>query len=205
VEGGSRRGVLVPSDRALHVLTDTNRGDLGHGPEAEHAGAEAASDAGRAFGGKVALLIAAVEYMADTVERQLAADAARSAGETPGEDVSDLLLRQFTSPIFAAFMEIAAASRTDPVLRYALVEPQKRLDACWRAVATELLGASSDDTDFGMGLELTIRYMRGVASMAMLSEHTVEGHDEVYQEWRRIMAPYFIGSAGTRRRSAPRG
>lgn len=160
------------------------------------------------FSSKIALFIAAVEFMVDTVERQLAADAATATGETKGEDAVDLLWRQFTSPTFAAFTEIAGAARTDPVLRDALVEHQKRLDARCRAAAAELLGAPVDDADFDMGLELTIRYMRGAATMAMPSESsgtTGEGHDEVYQDLRRIVAPYVAGAVGTRRTDTRRG
>lgn len=142
------------------------------------------------FSSKSALLIAAAQYMVDTAERRLAADVATLPAVNLGEEVSDLLWRQFTSPIFFAFMEISMAARTDPVLREEFLETQQRLDAHCREVVAQLLGASVDDSDFAMGLELSIRFMRGAASTAMLGEGA-EIDDKVHQEWQRLVAPYF--------------
>lgn len=82
------------------------------------------------FASKSALLIGAVEYVVETAERQLTADADTLAAENLGEELSDLLWRQFTSPIFFAFLEISMAARTDPELRQALVESQKAPRRC---------------------------------------------------------------------------
>lgn len=149
------------------------------------------------FASKSALLVAAVEYIVHVAERQLSANAAALPAKNLGEELTDLLWQQFTSPIFFAFMEISTAARTDAGLRDALAESQKRMDAVCRVAArnvvSQIEGASIDDADFGMGLELTIRYMRGAASAVMLGKNP-EDHDAVYQEWQRIVAPYFTGS-----------
>lgn len=151
------------------------------------------------FPSKSALLIATAEYMVDTAERRLAADVAALPAENLGEEISGLLWRQFTSPIFFAFMEISMAARTDSVLREEFVEPQQRLDAHCRDVVARLLGASVDDTDFAIGLELSIRFMRGAASTVMFGERS-EIDDKVHQEWQRLVTPYFArwghGSSG---------
>src|SRR5699024_86347 len=142
------------------------------------------------YSSKSALLIAAAQYMVDTAERRFAADVATLPAENLGEEISGLLWRQFTSQIFFAFMEISMAARTEPVLREEVLEPQQRLDAHCREVVARLLGASVDDSDFVMGLELSIRFMRGAASTAMLGERS-EVDDKVHQEWQRLVAPYF--------------
>ncbi|MTD52590.1 TetR/AcrR family transcriptional regulator [Amycolatopsis pithecellobii] len=159
------------------------------------------------FASKHALLVGAVAYMVETAERQLVADTATVAGKNVGEELTDLLWRQFTSPTFVAFMEITMAARTDPALREALAESQNRLDALCRTaarnVAGHIDGGAIDDTTFGMGIELTIRYMRGAAGMLLLDDNA-GGHDEIYREWQRLVAPYFTGSVRKTRRTAPR-
>lgn len=155
------------------------------------------------FSSKPALLIAAAEYLVDTAERQLTADAATLPAENLGEELSGLLWRQFTSRIFFAFMEISMAARTDQVLRDALAEPQKLLDAQCRNVAAQLLGTSVDNTDFVIGLELSIRFMRGAASTVMFGERP-EIDDKVHHEWQRLVTPYFVSCASKTRKCAPR-
>ena len=148
------------------------------------------------FPSKSTLLIAAAEYIVAVSERQLAAEGTEFSAADIGDELADWLWRQFTSRPYFAFLEICMAARTDSVLSDALARPQEVLDAHCREALAHLVGASSDDADFAMGVELSIRFMRGSAITAMLGERP-EDH-EIRRRWQRLVAPYFA-SAGTGR------
>ena len=82
------------------------------------------------------------------------------------------------------------AARTDPALRDALAGPQEVLDEHCRTVIAQLVGSQGDDNDVAIGLELSIRFMRGAAVALMLGEHQ-DTRDEIHHQWQRLVAPYF--------------
>ena len=91
---------------------------------------------------KSALLIAAVEHLAERRSAELRAEAAELPPDGDRVEATIRLLASlFTGPLFSAAIEVWVAARTDPALRTALVPVEARFGREVHRLTVELLGA----------------------------------------------------------------
>lgn len=120
---------------------------------------------------KSALLIAAVEHLAERRSAELRAEA---AGLPPDGDrleaTIDLLASLFTGPLFAAAIEVWVAARTDPALRSALVPVEARFGREVHRLTVELLGANESRPGVREAVQTTLDLMRGLGVASLLTD-----------------------------------
>ena len=134
------------------------------------------------FPTKQALVLAAVEHLAERRRETLteAAEALPEHGRTRA--VLDVLAAQFTSPVFFAALELWVAARTDAELREAVAPLERRMGRETHAHALHLL-----DVDEGRGanralVQATLDLLRGLGLAASLSDDTAR-RDAVLDAW----------------------
>ena len=120
---------------------------------------------------KSALLIAAVEHLAERRSAELRAEA---AGLPPDGDrleaTIDLLASLFTGPLFAAAIEVWVAARTDAALRSALVPVEARFGREVHRLTVELLGAHESRPGVREAVQTTLDLMRGLGVASLLTD-----------------------------------
>lgn len=120
---------------------------------------------------KSALLIAAVEHLAERRSAELRAEA---AGLPPDGDrleaTIELLASLFTGPLFAAAIEVWVAARTDPALRSALVPVEARFGREVHRLTVELLGANESRPGVREAVQTTLDLMRGLGVASLLTD-----------------------------------
>ena len=120
---------------------------------------------------KSALLIAAVEHLAERRSAELRAEA---AGLPPDGDrleaTIELLASLFTGPLFAAAIEVWVAARTDPALRSALVPVEARFGREVHRLTVELLGANESRPGVREAVQTTLDLMRGLGVANLLTD-----------------------------------
>ena len=120
---------------------------------------------------KSALLIAAVEHLAERRSAELRAEA---AGLPPDGDrleaTIDLLASLFTGPLFAAAIEVWVAARTDAALRTALVPVEARFGREVHRLTVELLGAHESRPGVREAVQTTLDLMRGLGVASLLTD-----------------------------------
>jgi AcrR family transcriptional regulator len=120
---------------------------------------------------KSALLIAAVEHLAERRSAELRAEA---AGLPPDGDrleaTIELLASLFTGPLFAAAIEVWVAARTDAALRSALVPVEARFGREVHRLTVELLGASESRPGVREAVQTTLDLMRGLGVASLLTD-----------------------------------
>ncbi|MGH9185752.1 MAG: TetR/AcrR family transcriptional regulator [Acidimicrobiales bacterium] len=124
------------------------------------------------FRTKNELLAAAVEYLAEQIGQDLRRAAAQLPTGAAGDRLSaaiDLLWSYHSKPLFAAWLELAVAGRTDSELQALLDPVRHRLARAIERISRDVLGASGDD-DEAMGLlaDMTLSLLMGLA-MARVS------------------------------------
>ena len=120
---------------------------------------------------KSALLIAAVEHLAERRSAELRAEA---AGLPPDGDrleaTIELLASLFTGPLFAAAIEVWVAARTDPALRSALVPVEARFGREVHRLTVELLRADESRPGVREAVQTTLDLMRGLGVASLLTD-----------------------------------
>jgi AcrR family transcriptional regulator len=145
------------------------------------------------FPSRAELLVAAAEHLSttqlDAVRRRAAALMAdEPTGRERVERAIDLMWTTFQEPPFWAAMELWTAARTDPDLRAALREEERRLRAAIRAVADCIWGPEIADAPlYGELCELLFTSMRGVA-MVYAFEDRPAVTDPHLPLWKRLAA-----------------
>lgn len=125
------------------------------------------------FASRGDLVAAAVEYVgAESVLelRSRAATVAAGARAVRTEAVVQLIVDFFTSPLFAAALELWVAARTDPALHTVVVPLQTRLGRECHALAVELLGADEGVPGVREAVQATLDLARGLALADQLTD-----------------------------------
>jgi AcrR family transcriptional regulator len=121
------------------------------------------------FPSRAQLLVAAAEHLATSLLGDVRRRAAALMGDEPTgrervDRAVDLMWTTFQEPPFWAAMELWTAARTDPELRAALREEERRLRAAIRAVADGIWGPEIAGAPLYADLcEVLFTSMRGVA------------------------------------------
>src|SRR5262245_14428464 len=120
---------------------------------------------------KSALLIAAVEHLAERRSNELRAEAAElpAAGDRV-EATIWLLASLFTGPLFSAAIEVWVAARTDRALRTALVPVEARFGREVHRLTVELLGADESRPGVREAVQTTLDLMRGLGVASLLTD-----------------------------------
>ena len=134
---------------------------------------------------KSALVLAAVQHLA---ERRTAELQAEAAALPPGGDrvagTVRLLSALFTGPLFAAALEVWVAARTDAELRAALVPVEARFGREAHRLTVGLLGADESRPGVREAVQATLDLMRGLGVASLLTDDSAR-RARVLTEWSR--------------------
>ena len=149
---------------------------------------------------KSALLVAAVEHLAERRAAELRAEAAAEAAAlAPGGDrvarTVDLLATLFTGPLFAAAIEVWVAARTDPELRAALVPLEARLGREVHRMTVQLLGADESRPGMRETVQATLDLLRGLGVASLLTDDSAR-RARLLAEWSRQLRTLLPGPEG---------
>jgi AcrR family transcriptional regulator len=137
---------------------------------------------------KAALVMAAVEHLA---ERRGAEIRAEAAALPPGprrlDRVVDMLAAAFTGPLFVAALEVWVAARTDPELRDALVPVEAHVGRDMHRLTVELLGADETEPGVRESVQATLDLMRGLGVASLLSDDSAR-RESLLRQWKRQLA-----------------
>ncbi len=134
---------------------------------------------------KSALVIAAVEHLAERRARELRAEAA--AMPLGGDRVSrtvELLVSLFTGRLFAAAIEVWVAARTDAALRAALVPVEARFGRDMHLLTVQMLGADESRAGVRESVQATLDLMRGLGVASLLTDDSAR-RERLLAEWSR--------------------
>jgi AcrR family transcriptional regulator len=135
---------------------------------------------------KAALVLAAVEHLAERRAAELVTEAAALHGESaPGRigRVVDLLAVSFTGPLFVAALELWVAARTDPELRAALVPLEARMGRDMHRLAVTLLSADESRPGVRQAVQATLDLLRGLGVANLLNDDT-QRRDTLLAAWK---------------------
>jgi AcrR family transcriptional regulator len=120
---------------------------------------------------KAALVMAAVEHLAELRAAELRAEAAAlPPGQSRLDRVIDLLASAFTGPLFVAALEVWVAGRTDPDLRAALVPLEARVGREMHRLTVELLDVDERRPGAREAVQATLDLLRGLGVANLLSD-----------------------------------
>jgi AcrR family transcriptional regulator len=120
---------------------------------------------------KAALVMAAVEHLAERRGEEIRAEAAAlPAGPRRLDLVIDMLAAAFTGPLFVAALEVWVAARTDPDLRDALVPLEARVGREMHRLTVDLLGADERRPGVREAVQATLDLLRGLGVANLLSD-----------------------------------
>jgi AcrR family transcriptional regulator len=120
---------------------------------------------------KSALVIAAVQHLADRRAAELRAEvAALPGGNDRIEATVDLLASIYTGPLFVAALEVWMAARTDATLRAALVPVEARVGREVHRFTVELLGADESRPGVRETVQATLDLLRGLGVANLLTD-----------------------------------
>lgn len=138
---------------------------------------------------KAALVLAAVEHLAE----RRAAEIRAEAGDLPAESlprrvgpVVDLLASAFIGPLYVAALELWVAARTDPDLRAALVPLEARIGRDLHRLAVSLLGVDDSRPGVRQAVQATLDLLRGLGVANLLSDDT-KRRDQLLAGWKRLL------------------
>jgi AcrR family transcriptional regulator len=137
---------------------------------------------------KAALVLAAVEHLAE----RRAAELRSEAGSLPGgprrlDAVIDMLAGAFTGPLFVAALEIWVAARTDKELRDALVPLEHRVGREMHRLTVDLLRADESRPGVREAIQATLDLLRGLGVANLLSDDSAR-RTRLLREWKRQLA-----------------
>ena len=113
---------------------------------------------------KAELVAAAVEHLARKIGAELTSELER-VRESGGDLMAgiDVLWARYESPLFAAWLELAVAARTDPELRASLDPVEMRLRSAIERIADDFVGGPGSRERYGHLVELTFHVLQGLA------------------------------------------
>lgn len=145
---------------------------------------------------KSALVVAAVEHLA---ERRAAELRAEAAALPPGGDrvarTVDLLASLVTGPLFAAAIEVWVAARSDPALRATLVPLEARLGREMHRLTVRLLGADESRPGVRESVQATLDLLRGLGVANLLTDDSAR-RGRLLAEWSRQLTAVLGGTGG---------
>ncbi|WP_345636550.1 TetR/AcrR family transcriptional regulator [Rugosimonospora acidiphila] len=135
---------------------------------------------------KAALVLAAVEHLAQRRGEEIRAEA---AGLPPGrvDRVIDLLAGAFTGPLYVAALEVWVAGRTEPELRDALVPLEARVGRDLYRLAVDLLGADDSRPPVREAVHATLDLLRGLGVANLLTDDSARRRT-ILATWTRHLA-----------------
>jgi AcrR family transcriptional regulator len=123
---------------------------------------------------KSALVVAAVEHLAERRAAELRAEASTlpPGGDRIAQTVG-LLGSLFTGPLFAAAIEVWVAARSDPALRATLVPLEARFGREVHRMTVQLLGADETRPGVRESVQATLDLLRGLGVASLLTDDSV--------------------------------
>jgi AcrR family transcriptional regulator len=137
---------------------------------------------------KSALLIAAVEHLAERRSEELRAEAAELPPDGDRVEATVRLLASlFTGPLFSAAIEVWVAARTDRALRTALVPVEARFGREVHRLTVELLGADESRQGVREAVQITLDLMRGLGVASLLTDDSAR-RTRLLDDWTTHLA-----------------
>lgn len=137
---------------------------------------------------KSALVIAAVEHLAERRTAELRAEAAAlPVGAHRLDRLIDIMAASFTGPLFVAELELWVAARTDPELRGVLVPAAERVAREMYRLTVQLLGADERRAGVSEAVQATLELLRGLGVANLLSDDSTRRH-ALLTSWKRQLA-----------------
>ncbi|MEV1286048.1 TetR/AcrR family transcriptional regulator [Micromonospora sp. NPDC049679] len=137
---------------------------------------------------KAALVIAAVEHLAERRAAEIRAEAVRlPAGPGRLDRLIDMLAAAFTGPLFVAALEVWVAARTDPHLRDALVPLEARVGREMHRLTVDLLGVDERAPGVREAVQATLDLLRGLGVANLLSDDSAR-RSALLEAWKRQLA-----------------
>jgi AcrR family transcriptional regulator len=138
---------------------------------------------------RAALVLAAVEHLAERRAAEIRAEAAALAGdpERRVDRVIDMLAAAFTGPLFVAALEVWVAARTDDELREKLVPLEARVGREMHRLAVDLLGADETRPGVREAVQATLDLLRGLGVANLLSDDS-HRREQLLGTWKRQLA-----------------
>jgi len=143
------------------------------------------------------LVIAAVGHLFDVRRQEL-----RAAGEGLPSDsgrtraVLDVLAELFTSPVFTAALELWVAARTDPGLRDAVTDLERKFGRETHRRTVELLGVDESRPGVRELVQATLDLCRGLGLANTLGDDAVRRR-RILDEWAQLLDSSAIFSLKT--------
>jgi AcrR family transcriptional regulator len=137
---------------------------------------------------KAALVMAAVEHLAERRAAEIRAEAAALPnGPRRLDRVIDMLAAAFTGPLFVAALELWVAARTDPELRAALVPLEARVGREMHRLTVDLLGVDERIPGVREAVQATLDLLRGLGVANLLSDDSAR-RTTLLKTWKRQLA-----------------
>jgi AcrR family transcriptional regulator len=138
---------------------------------------------------RAALVLAAVEHLAERRAADIRREAAALAGDADGrvDRVIDMLAAAFTGPLFVAALEVWVAARTDDDLRARLVPLEARVGREMHRLAVDLLGADETEPGVREAVQATLDLLRGLGVANLLSDDS-HRREQLLRAWKRQLA-----------------
>ena len=119
------------------------------------------------------LVVAAVEHLSEVRGQELRA----AARELPGgkrrtRAVLEMFGEHFTSPVFAAALELWVAARTDEALHQAVVPLEQRVGREAHSIAVDALGVNESDPRARALVQATLDLVRGLGLANTITDDT---------------------------------
>jgi AcrR family transcriptional regulator len=136
-----------------------------------------------------ALVLAAVEHLAERRAAEIRQEAAALTGDAEGrvDRVIDMLAAAFTGPLFVAALEVWVAARTDADLRERLVPLEARVGREMHRLAVDLLGADETKPGVREAVQATLDLLRGLGVANLLSDDS-QRREQLLGGWKRQLA-----------------
>jgi AcrR family transcriptional regulator len=120
---------------------------------------------------KAALVMAAVEHLAERRAAELRVEAATlPRGPRRLDRVLDMLASAFTGQLFVAALEVWVAARTDPGLREAMIPLEARVGREMYRLTIDLLGVDDHRPGVREAVHATLDLLRGLGVANLLSD-----------------------------------
>lgn len=133
------------------------------------------------------LVVAAVAYLSERRGEELAAAAQRlPRGRRRIRQTLEMFAEHFTSPVFAAALELWVAARSDAALHAAVAPLEQRVGRETHRIAVEALGADDDDPRQRALVQATLDLIRGLALANTLSDDAAR-RKRILDHWATVL------------------
>jgi AcrR family transcriptional regulator len=138
---------------------------------------------------RAALVLAAVEHLAERRAAEIRAEAAALADDPDHrvDRVIDMLAAAFTGPLFVAALEVWVAARTDADLKSALVPLEAKVGREMHRLAVDLLSADETRPGVREAVQATLDLLRGLGVANLLSDDS-HRREQLLAAWKRQLA-----------------